>query len=149
MLNSKLSSAGHGEVKVRRHPQHVTLATAFQVLAQPGAGAIHLIPAHEVQPDAISEDLGEQVDGQLPLGAEHQIIWQAHDLLLGWVIDMLARNPLPGGDQRVPGLLPHIRHVDRGDPVGHLPRAAQVVPLDPGGMPALLDLPGLIDRANH
>jgi hypothetical protein len=37
----------------------------------------------------------------------------------------------------------------RGDPIGHLPRTAQIVPLDPSGALTLLDLPGLIDRADH
>ena len=60
-----------------------------------------------------------------------------------------CRDPLPGGDQRVPGVLPHIRQVHRGDPVGHLARAAQVVPFDPGGVLALLDLAGLIDRPDR
>jgi len=36
-------------------------------------------------------------------------------------------------DQRVPGLLAHIRQVHRGDPVRHLARAPQVVPLEAGG----------------
>jgi hypothetical protein len=49
----------------------------------------------------------------------------------------------------MPGLFPHIRQVHRGDPVGHLPGAAQVVPLDAGGALALLDLPGLIDRPDR
>jgi hypothetical protein len=34
-------------------------------------------------------------------------------------------------------------------PVRHLPSAAQVVPLDPGGGRALLDLTGLIQRPDH
>jgi hypothetical protein len=36
-----------------------------------------------------------------------------------------------GGDQRVPGLFPHVRLVHRGDPIGHLAGAAQKVALDP------------------
>jgi hypothetical protein len=55
----------------------------------------------------------------------------------------------PGGDQRMPGPLARIRQVHRGDPVGHLPGAAQVVAFDPGRAPAGLDLPGLIDRPSH
>jgi hypothetical protein len=61
---------------------------------------------------------------------------------------VLARDPLPGGDQRVPGALARIGQGDRGDPVGHLPGAAQIVALDPGRALALLDLAGLIDRAD-
>ena len=49
----------------------------------------------------------------------------------------------------MPGLFPDVRQVHRGDPVGHLPRAAQVVPFDSRGMHTLLDLPSLIDRADH
>jgi hypothetical protein len=62
---------------------------------------------------------------------------------------VLARDPLPGRDQRVPGALAGIGQVHRGDPVGHLPGTAQVVPLDAGRAPALLDLARLIDRADH
>jgi hypothetical protein len=45
----------------------------------------------------------------------------------------------------VPGAFPHIGQVHRGDPVGHLPRAARLVALDPAGVLTLLDLLGLID----
>ena len=149
LLAGEPDSAGHGEAEVRRHPQHVALAAAFQIVAQLGAVAVDLVPAHEVQPDTVGEDLGEQIDGQLPLGPEHQIAGQPHDQGRGRVVDLLTRDPLPAGDQRVPGLLPHIRQVHRGDPVGHLSRAAQIVPLDAGGVLALFDLPCLIDRPDH
>ena len=62
---------------------------------------------------------------------------------------MLARDPLPRGDQRVPDPLARIRQVHRGDPVGHLPGAAQIVALHAGRALALLDLAGLVDRADH
>ena len=46
----------------------------------------------------------------------------------------------------MPGPLPHIRQVHRGDPIGHLAHTPQVVALDTGRGSALLDLAGLIQR---
>ena len=89
------------------------------------------------------------VDGQLSLGAELQVRRQPHDQRLDRVLDVLAGNPLPGADQRVPGLLPHVGQVHRVDPVGHLPRAPQVLALDSRGGLAGLFLPGLVDRPDH
>jgi hypothetical protein len=149
LLAGQLHPTGHSEVEVRGDPQHIALAAAFQVGAQFGAAAIHLVPADVIQLDAISEDLGKQVDGQLPLGAEDQVGRQSHHLLPARVAGLLARDPLPRSDQRMPGLFPDIRQVHRGDPVGHLPRAPQIVALDPGGVLTLLDLPSLIDRPDR
>ena len=66
-----------------------------------GAAAVDLIPAGEVEPDALGEDLADQIDGQLPLGAEGQARRQPHDPPLRRVLEVLARDPLPGGDQRM------------------------------------------------
>ena len=104
----------------------------FAELAQLGAGAVDLIAAHEVQPHAVGEGLGEDVDGQLALGAEDQIRRQAHGRRRHRIADVLGRDPFPGADQRVPGAFPHIRQVHGVDPVGHLAHAAQVLPLDAG-----------------
>jgi len=71
------------------------------------------------------------INGKLPLGAEHQVVWQAHDQRLHRVLEVLGRYPLPGADQRVPGLLPHIRQVHHSDPVRHLAHTPQVLPLTP------------------
>jgi hypothetical protein len=81
-----------------------------------------------------------------PLGAEHQILRQAHDQRLHRIGEVLGGDPLPGADQRMPGPLAHIRQMHRGDPVGHLAHTPHVMPLDAGGGRALLDLAGLIDR---
>ena len=137
------------EHEVRRHPQHVGLAAGFEVLAQLGAVAVHLVPAVEVRPDPVGGGVRADVDGQLSLGAERQVRRQAHDQGLHRVLDVLAGNPLPGADQRVPGLLPHVGQVHGVDPVGHLARAPQVLPLDPAGGLAGLFLPGLVDRPDH
>jgi hypothetical protein len=48
----------------------------------------------------------------------------------------------------MPGPLAHIRQVHRGNPVGHLACTPQVLPFDTGRGSALLDLAGLIDRAD-
>ena len=60
-------------VKSGRHPQHVRLALGFEVLAQLGAAAVHLVPAVEVRPDPVGGGVGADVDGQLALGAELKI----------------------------------------------------------------------------
>jgi hypothetical protein len=119
------------------------------VLTQLGAAAVDLVAAGEVEPDAAGGGLSADVDGQLPLGAELKIWRQARDQGPDRVIDLLAGNPLAGADQCVTGTFPHVGQVHRGDPVGHLPRAPQVVALDSRrGLPGLL-LPGLVDRADH
>ena len=98
LFAGQLHPTGQGEVEVRRDPQHVGLAAGFQVLAQLGAAAIHLIAAHVVQLEAISEGLGEQVDGQLALGPEHQTWRQPYGQGPGRVFNVLTRDPLPGAD---------------------------------------------------
>jgi hypothetical protein len=139
-------AARQGEAEAGRDPQHIALAVVFQELAQFGAGAVDLVSADEVQPDPAGERLGEEVDGQLALGAEHQVQRQPHHQRLHRVLDLLGRDPLPGADQRVPGALAHIRQVHRGDAVGDLAHAPQVVAFHTRRHGALLDLAGLIDR---
>jgi hypothetical protein len=82
----------------------------------------------------------------VPLGAEHRSLWQPHHLGLHRSSMCSAGDPLPRGDQRVPGAFPHIRQVHRGDPVGSLPRTPWAVPLDLGRVLALPGVAGLIDR---
>ena len=60
-----------------------------------------------------------------------------------------GRDPLPGADQRMPGMLADVGQVHGIDPVGDLPGAAQVLPLDPGRGRAGLLLAGLIQRPDH
>jgi hypothetical protein len=48
----------------------------------------------------------------------------------------------------MPGAFPHIRQVHGVDPVDHLAHATQVLALDARGTAPLLDLAGLIDRAD-
>ena len=57
-------------------------------------------------------------------------------------------DPFPGADQRVPGAFPYIYQVHGVDSVGHLARAAQVLPLHPRGAASGLDLAGFVDRAD-
>jgi hypothetical protein len=129
-----------------RDPQYVGPAVVFQVLTQLGARAVHLIAADEVQPHPVSEGLGEDVDGQLPLGAEDQALRHAHDRRFHRITDVLGRDPFPRADQRVPGAFPHMGQVHGIDPVGHLADAAQVLPLYPGGQPARLDLAATVSH---
>ena len=46
------------------------------------------------------------------------------------VLDLGAGYPLPGADQRMPGMFAHIGQVHGVDAVGDPARAAQVLPLD-------------------
>ena len=45
----------------------------FEELPQPGAGAVDLVSADEIQPDPIAERLRAKVDGQVPFAAELQV----------------------------------------------------------------------------
>jgi len=65
------------------------------------------------------------------------------------VLDVLAGDPLPGADQHVPGLFPHVAQVHGVDPVGYPARAPQVLPFDARGGLAGLLLPGLVARPDH
>jgi hypothetical protein len=121
----------------------------LQVLAQFGAGAIDLIAAHEVQPHAVGEGLGEDIDGLLALGAEGQADRQAHGRGRHRITDVGGRDPFPGADQCVPGAFPRIRQVHRVDAVGHLACAPQVLPFHAGGAGASLDLAGFVDRGHR
>ena len=121
----------------------------FRVSAQLGARAVDLVTAHEVQQDAVGEGFGEDVDGQLALGAEHQVRWEARERRCHRITDLPGRDPFAGADQRVPGAFPHIGQVHGVDPVGHLAHAAQVLPLHPGRAGARLDLAGFVDRADR
>ncbi len=126
----QLRPCRQGEHEVRRHPQHVRLAVLLEELAQLRAVPVDLVPAGEVEADAVGVRAGADVDGQLSLGAESQIERQAHQQGLHRVLEVLAGDPLPGADQRVPGLVPHVGQVDGVDPVGHPARAPQVLALD-------------------
>jgi hypothetical protein len=99
--------AGHGEAEVRRDAQHVALAAGFEELPQLGAAAVDLVAADEVQADAVGENLGEQVDSQLPFGAERQIRWQPHDLPSGRVLELLARSQTESVQIKTADLLQH------------------------------------------
>jgi len=119
------------------------------VPAQLRAVAVHLISAVEVRPYPAGGDVLADVDGQLAFGAEPQVQWQAHGQGLHRVLDVLARDPLPGADQRVACLLPDIRQVHRVNAVRYPARAPQVLAFDSRGGLAGLFLPGLVDRHDH
>ena len=145
----QLGARGQGEGEVRRHPQHVRLAAGLEELAQLGAVAVDLVAAGEVERQAVGVRVGADVDGQLPLGAEGQVQRQPHEQGLHRVLEVLAGDPLPGADQRVPGPLPHVRQVHCIDPVGHPARAPQVLAFHARGRLAGLFLSRLVDRADH
>jgi len=142
-------SQGEGDHEAGRDPQHVGLPAGLEKLPQPRAPAIDLVPAGEVELQAIGVAVRADIHGQLPLGAELKIQRQAHDQRRHRILDVLAGNPLPRADQRVPRLLPHQRHVHRVDPVRHPACAAHVLAFHPGSRAAGLFLAGLINRCDH
>jgi hypothetical protein len=95
-------AAGQSEVKAARDPQHVGLVAVFEELPQFSAGVVDLVPADEIEPDAVGERLGGDLDGQLALGAEHQIIGQAHDERTHRVADLPGRIHCHAGAPALP-----------------------------------------------
>jgi hypothetical protein len=59
--------AGQREAEAGGDPQHIPLAGLSAELAQLSAVAINLIAADDIEGDAVSEPISENVDGQLPL----------------------------------------------------------------------------------
>ena len=59
-----------------------------------------------------------------------------------------GRDPLPGADEHVPGLVSHIGQMNGVDPVGHLPRTPPGTGVSRPGSRRLF-LTGLVDRADH
>jgi len=78
------------------------------------------------------------------------LVRQPHDQGLDRVLDVLLRDPLPGADQRVPGPGPHVRQVDRVDPVCHPARAPHVLPFHSGlaglFLPGHAELPDMYSK---
>ncbi len=72
-----------------------------------------------------------------------------HGQCLHRVLDLGAGYPLSGADQRVPGMLAHVREVNGVDPIGDPSRAAQILPLDAGLGSALLLLASLVQGPDH
>jgi hypothetical protein len=66
-------AAGQGNAEAGRDPQHVGLALFFQVVPQPGGAAVDLVPADEVDRDAVSHRVTDDRRGQLPFGGELQV----------------------------------------------------------------------------
>ncbi len=118
----------------------------FEELPQLGTAAVHLVAADEIEADPVGVRVRADADCQLPFGAEPQVQGQAGDQRRYRVADVLARYPLPGADQRVPGALPHVRQVHGVNAVRDPARASQVLPLDTGRASTVLLLPGLIQR---
>ena len=145
----QLGARGQGEGEIRRHPQDIRLAARLEEHPQLGAAAIDLIPAGKVERQAVRVRVGADIDRQLPLGPEPQVQRQPHDQGPDRVGDVLAGDPLPGADQRVPGLVPHAGQVHGVDPVGHPSAHPMYWRLTPGGGLSRFFLPGLVDRADH
>ena len=130
-------SRGDREGKRRRDPQDVGLRTVLQELPQLRAAAVDLVPAGEVERQAVGVGVLQDIDGQLSLRPEPQVQGQAGNQRLHRVGDVLSRDPLPGSDQRVPGPFPHVGQVHRVDPVRYPPGAAHVLAFHPGRDAAL------------
>jgi hypothetical protein len=91
-LAGQFRPAGQHDHEVRRDPQHVGLAAGLEELAQLGAGAVDLVPAGEIEAQPVGVRGSEDVDGQLPLGAERQVRRQPGDQRLDRVLDVLGRD---------------------------------------------------------
>jgi hypothetical protein len=147
-LQVSLTPGGQGEVKVRRDPQHIALAISFAELAQLAAAAVHLVAAHEVQPDAVSERLGGQAMASCPLvrnprssGSPITRDFTGSSRCSAGICCRAAISACPACFRtyaRCPAVIPLASS-----------RAAQVVALDPRGVLTLLDLPGLIDHPDR
>src|ERR1035441_5874447 len=124
--------AAHRDPEIRGHPQHVRLLLRLEELPQLRAVAVYLVPAREVELDAVGSRVLADIDGELALGAELKVQRQPRPQRLHRIRDVLTRYPLPEPDQRVPGLLPHIGQVNRIDSVGDPVRAAHMLALDAG-----------------
>ena len=87
-------------------------------------------PRSRNRPDPVGGGVGADVDGQLPLGAEHQIRGRpmSRDFTGSSICSRGIRWRAP--ISACPAPLPHVGQVHRGDAVRHLPRAPQVVALD-------------------
>ena len=86
----QLGPRGQGEHEGRRDPQHVGLAVGLEELPQLGAAAVDLVPADEVERQAVGVGVRADVDGQLPLGAELQVQRQPHDQGPDRILDLLG-----------------------------------------------------------
>src|ERR1035437_2028352 len=124
--------AAHRDPEIRGHPQHVRLLLRLEELPQLRAVAVYLVPAREVELDAVGSRVLADIDGELALGAELKVQRQPRPQRLHRIRDVLTRYPLPEPDQRVPGLLPHIGQVNRIDSVRDPVRAAHMLTLDAG-----------------
>jgi hypothetical protein len=133
-----------------RDPQDIPLPALLKELAQLGAAAVDLIAADEIERQPVGVRIGQDVDGQLALGAEPQVRRKSRDQGLHRVLDLLFRDPLPGADQRVARLLPDVGQVHRVDAVRDPARAAHVLPLDARRAGSLLLLACLVQcRHGH
>ena len=68
----------------------------------------------------MGERLAEQADGQLPLRAKRQVLWQSHPMTSDFAgpLGCSAGDPLPRRYQRMSGLLTYIHQVHRRDLTG-------------------------------
>ena len=131
-------------------PQHVGLAAGFEELPQLGAAAVDLVPADEVEAGSRRRTASAQMSmASCPLVRNCRSSGSPMTSDVTGSSMCSRGDPLPGADQRVPGLLPHIGQVHRVDPVRHPARAPHVLPLHPGRGLAGLLLPGLVDRPDH
>jgi hypothetical protein len=87
---------------VRGDPQNVGLAAGFQELPQVRAGTVDLVPGDEIEAGPVGVRVRADPGGQLPLCPELQPGGSPVFSDRTGVRDLLAGDPLPGADQRVP-----------------------------------------------
>lgn len=130
-------------------PQDIGLLSGFQEVPQAGAGLVHLVPADEVEAHPVGESVRQDLRGEFSLGMETQAGGQPHRSGPYRVGDVLGGDPLPGADQGVPGLFPHVGQVHSVDAVGDPSGAAHVLAFDPGGRRALFLPAGLVQGTDR
>ena len=146
----QLRARGQGEGEVRRHPQHVRLAVRPRRTRAAGCSCRTPRRRRRSRSRMPSAYASVQMSmASCPLVRNSRSSGSPMTRDLHRVLDVLAGNPLPGADQRVPGPLPHVGQVHGVDPVGHPARAPQVLAFDSRRGLAGLFLPGLVDRADH
>jgi hypothetical protein len=96
------------------------LTAGFEEGSQFGAVAVDVIPAEENRTGCRLRAPGSDVNGRAPLGTELQVRGRPMARAFNQVFDMAAGDPLQGADQRMTGMLPNAREVDRVDPVRDL-----------------------------
>ncbi len=137
-----------GDGERARHTQDVPDATVLAERAQGLVAAVHLVPGQPWRQDAGGVQVGEDVHRELRFGLELHAVGHPGAVAACGVGGPLLRQVQPGADLSVTTGA-GVGAVHDVDGVGDLPGAADVLSLDPGGVFALLLLPGLVQHRHR